>query len=825
MGSSSQQVLRNDIPTFLAGPCASALVRDGSASERWRRRRALLAVILRSYVAVLAPAASPSVLHPLAERDAAALGTWLEVAIALARLAAEDEVVGPVARTLRNERGKQQAGEAALEVLLSQRNDEAHDRVGPSEAEAERFLEGQRDDFVAVLRALEAFRHVRVCALSRPDTSRPGKEHTLWALRGRDPRSLGSVAYRTSPKAEGAFVIGRSGRILPLAPIVGVNWSGSPTALVLDRWQRGAPHYYGSDLRPDHVWHAGGNNDGLVAFLTEHWSPPSADPEIGELAWRSAERRRPALPGFSVHECLGSGSSGAVWKASRSGERCALKVLHDKLLDDAEQRARIHREAEALKALGADAGVCGIREVVESDELGPVLVMEFVDGESLERRVESRSFAQHEAIEVVRKLLSTLEITHAHGLVHRDIKPSNVLMVGSEPVLVDFGLVGGDAFATLTQTTARLGTPQFAAPELMNAREADHRADLFSAARLLGWCVTESTDPTEQAEAFTGRLHGFYRKATDEDVGGRYPDAATMKRELERCLEDVDGPPAAVGRVLAHTYRLDSEEGCVEEGIWCFRATYLASGEPAAVLVARPETADRLEEVVGGTVMAKGTRCPWFALRGEGAVDQAASLFGSTEPFDAAKWWPLAAMAAAPVALGIIGAALGMGNLAKSKKRKAPKVSVPPYLQPFPLKITTRKGAYAIHRVSLVLAAQAHSRGEVRLTSDQWFTLQGKLFMPTSLAHKGGLGTSVQELVGDQGPALLPLFAAKGSLGVKERKLAQAEYMRLLKAAIQLGPASDTDGMAPFVRSSDLGWQFRRRVGDREEWAPLRCPG
>ncbi len=829
MGSSSQQVLRNEVPTFLAGPCASALVPDGSASERWRRRRALIAVILRSYVAVLAPVASPSVFHSLAERNAPALGTWLNVAIALAKHASENKVVGPVARTLRDERGKQQAAEAALAELVTWRNDEAHDRVGPSEAEAEQFLEEQREGFNAVVRAVEAFRHLQVCALSRADPGRPGKEHTLWSLRGHAPHSLGSVSYRTSPKPETAFVVGRIGEILPLSPFVAMNWSGQPECLVLDRWQKGAPHFYGSDLRSGHAWHQRGDSPDLVSFLTDHLRPASADLELGARAWRSLEPRPPELPGFAVHECLGSGSSGSVWRATRSGERCALKVLHDKLRGDGEQRARLYREAEALRALGPDAGVCAIREVIYDDELGPVLVMEFVEGDSLERRVQDRAFGSYEAIELLQKLLLTLETTHGRGLVHRDIKPSNILMLGDEPVLVDFGLVGGEAFATLTQTTARLGTPQFAAPELMNARDADHRADLFSLGRLLGWCLTRSTDPACHVDALEGRLHAFYMKATDERPGRRYADSALMRQALEHCADQFDGPPAAVGRVFAETFRLDNEEGCVDEGIWCFRATYLATGEPAAVLVARRETADRLDEVVSGTVMAKGTRCPWFAIRGEKAVDEAAALFGTKEPVDYAKWLPLVVgLAAAPVALGILGLAVGGLGFTKVPKKPSSKVSIPSYVQPLPLKIVSRRGgAVAIQRAALLLVAQAHARGDARprLTDERWFELQRTLFLPVRIARAGNLGEPVRELIGVDSPALTPMFASEAVFRSVGRKAAQVEYMRLLKALIRLGAVTDADAMSPFVRCSELGWQIRRRTRKREEWVALSCRG
>ena len=834
MGSSSEQVLRNKLPTFLAVPCRAALAKGGSPSERLRLRRVLLAISLRSYVAVLAPGATHALLHRLTERNSVGLGTWLEVAVALARARVDHPVLGPVARSLRDEKGKRQPAEAGLERLIRARNDEAHDRMGVSEAETERFLRDQREDLIAVLRGLESFRHLRVCALSRPDTSQKrGKEHALWSLRGCDPRELGSVGYSSSLDPGVPFLLGRGGETLPLAPLVALNWSGPPACLVFDHWHAGEPWYYGPDLHTEHSWHARTDTADIVAFFTEHWRPAGMIEEFARRVYRESERRPPELEGFSVGECIGRGASGSVWRATSQGVPCALKVLHPELVGDALQRERIRREATALYELSAEPGVCTVRRVVDDDERGPVLVMEYIEGDSLERRVEERRYAQSEAVELVRKLLRTLHVTHGKRLLHRDIKPSNVLLRGEEPVLIDFGLVGGDSFATLTQSTARLGTPQFAADELMNgSADADHRADLYSVGKVLGWCVTGSTDPDRHRGALTGRLHAVYDKATDRRPDARYADATEMLEALAHAVDDLDGPPVALGRVLADSYRLEEEIGPVEDGIWCFRATYLP-GAPAAVLVARQDRGDRLAEVMKGRpeiVMARRSSCPWCAIHGDKAAEEAGRLFETKEPFDVAKWLPLAATVGLPLAAAVLAAAVGMklpkgGKKSPSKRRARP--SVPPYLEPFPLQLkTARAAATGLHRAGLVLAAQAHARGDLRLSDKGWFELQGKLFLPVSLAHSGALGQPVQELVSAEAPSWFKVLGGKAraneALSAADRKLVQAEYMRLLKAAMQLGGSTPAQKMAPFVRNSPLGWQLRTRRGTGEAYVLLK---
>ncbi|MBK7396522.1 MAG: protein kinase [Myxococcales bacterium] len=140
-------------------------------------------------------------------------------------------------------------------------------------------------------------------------------------------------------------------------------------------------------------------------------------------------------------------------------------------------------EAEILEQLDHAAIV---RHVAHGslEDGAPYLVMEWIDGPTLEGRLEGRPLRVQDALLLTRRLAEALSIAHAAGVVHRDVKPANVMLPGGELAaakLVDFGVARADGSSSLTQTGVRVGTPRYMAPEqIRSAREVDARADLFS---------------------------------------------------------------------------------------------------------------------------------------------------------------------------------------------------------------------------------------------------------------------------------------------------------------------------------------------------------
>ena len=189
---------------------------------------------------------------------------------------------------------------------------------------------------------------------------------------------------------------------------------------------------------------------------------------------------------------------GEVYRARdvRLGRTVAVKLLRSELEADREQRARFLREARAASALQS-SNIATIYDIGEHDG-STFIVMEYVEGEVLSRKVKSGPLPIREVISVGRQLADALDEAHSRGIIHRDIKSANVMIDTRGRVKVlDFGLAkfieplgGSAASATITEdpkTVAGmvLGTFSYMSPEQALGRPLDARTDLFSAGVVL----------------------------------------------------------------------------------------------------------------------------------------------------------------------------------------------------------------------------------------------------------------------------------------------------------------------------------------------------
>ncbi len=204
---------------------------------------------------------------------------------------------------------------------------------------------------------------------------------------------------------------------------------------------------------------------------------------------------RPRIGKYEITAMLGEGATGVVYEAYDPfiERRVALKTLHPHLLVGklgASLLARFKREA-------ISAARCVHPNVVTILDYGqhkkrPYMVMEYVDGISVQRFMRQRlqkrrGISLKRTLKIVSELLCALHAAHHFGIVHRDVKASNVLITrGSGHVkLADFGMARITENSDLTMIGSMIGTPRYMAPELRFGLEADARADVFSAARLL----------------------------------------------------------------------------------------------------------------------------------------------------------------------------------------------------------------------------------------------------------------------------------------------------------------------------------------------------
>ena len=185
---------------------------------------------------------------------------------------------------------------------------------------------------------------------------------------------------------------------------------------------------------------------------------------------------------------------GVVLKAQdqRLDRTVALKLIRSRA-DDPARRQRFWQEARAAAQV-AHPNACRLYDITEeSGEL--VLVMEFVEGESLAQRLGQGPLPAREAAQIALEVLSALQAFHKLGIVHRDLKPANILLSPHGAKLLDFGIVkhvlipeSDETAATLSDTTVQgvfLGTPRYASPEQFNGRAVDVRSDIFSLGAIL----------------------------------------------------------------------------------------------------------------------------------------------------------------------------------------------------------------------------------------------------------------------------------------------------------------------------------------------------
>jgi tetratricopeptide (TPR) repeat protein/TolB-like protein/tRNA A-37 threonylcarbamoyl transferase component Bud32 len=189
---------------------------------------------------------------------------------------------------------------------------------------------------------------------------------------------------------------------------------------------------------------------------------------------------------FLIGTRLGGGGMGDVYLADDTGlkRRVAVKRMAAAMRSDSHSRERLWKEAERASRLN-DPHVAAVYDVVEDgDEV--FLVMEYVEGETLRRRL-GRPFPVGEFLPVALQCASALAAAHKAGLVHRDIKPENIMLTPTGEVkTLDFGvsreLPGAETAVTLEslESAGFQGTHAYMAPEILEEKRADARADIFS---------------------------------------------------------------------------------------------------------------------------------------------------------------------------------------------------------------------------------------------------------------------------------------------------------------------------------------------------------
>ena len=259
-----------------------------------------------------------------------------------------------------------------------------------------------------------------------------------------------------------------------------------------------------------------------------------------------------------------TGGMATVWRARDEWTReiVAIKQLHPHVVADPVARARLEREAEALRAIDHPA-IVHPRGLIDDPD-APSLVMDFVSGRPLSERIAEGPLPPDEAVAIAGVVADALAVAHDHGIVHRDIKPANILVDDDGAVhLVDFGIAAlmdapRDA---LTAASTMVGTLRYAAPERLAGGEISPRSDVWALGAVLyemltGVPAVTATDPAGALVASKAApvsldgippyLASVITQAMATDPADRYADAVALRDALA-----ADGAPVDPNAVTA----------------------------------------------------------------------------------------------------------------------------------------------------------------------------------------------------------------------------------------------------------------------------------
>ncbi|MBZ0114606.1 MAG: serine/threonine protein kinase, partial [Thermoanaerobaculia bacterium] len=194
---------------------------------------------------------------------------------------------------------------------------------------------------------------------------------------------------------------------------------------------------------------------------------------------------------YDVLDVLGRGGMATTYLARRrtDGQRIALKIPHES--GDPTYAERFVREGHLGESLH-HPGIVRIYGAGEDHGM-PFLAMELIEGRNLRQILDDHPDGLEvvRAITIARDICEALDYAHAKGVVHRDLKPENVMIAEDGSVKVmDFGVARVEGQTSLTSSGHFLGSPVYAAPEMINPREGGPSSDLYS----LGIMLFEMTE-------------------------------------------------------------------------------------------------------------------------------------------------------------------------------------------------------------------------------------------------------------------------------------------------------------------------------------------
>ena len=255
------------------------------------------------------------------------------------------------------------------------------------------------------------------------------------------------------------------------------------------------------------------------------------------------------LEHYEILSAIGTGGMGEVYCArdTKLGRNVAFKVLREVLDSDPNRLSRFRNEAQLLASLN-HPNIAQIYGVVEVDHTRGI-VMELVQGETLQTRLKRAALPVEEALQIAKQIAEALEAAHDGGIIHRDLKPGNIMLTTAGTVKVlDFGLAKAldtpasatdlsnspTIVASITQPNVLIGTVAYMSPEQIRGHVADSRCDVWAFGCVLYEMLTGK--PAFTGETITDLISGIIGIEPDWNALPTKTSPA-VRSMVRRCLD------------------------------------------------------------------------------------------------------------------------------------------------------------------------------------------------------------------------------------------------------------------------------------------------
>lgn len=313
-------------------------------------------------------------------------------------------------------------------------------------------------------------------------------------------------------------------------------------------------------------------------------------------------------PRYRIESLLGEGGMGTVYKATDKelGRTVALKLVRPEFASIPVAMARFRQEL-LLASKVSHKNILRIHDLGDAGGL-KFITMAYIDGQDLGHLTEAGRLPLERVLSFARQLCSALDAAHSEEVVHRDLKPNNILVDKADNIYVmDFGLAKSfETDATMmTRTGQILGTPRYMAPEQVEAKPVDHRADIYSLGLILYEMATgqipfraESTlqlmyqrvneppkDPRTVAPDVPEYLAKIILKCLEKDPEKRYQSTREILADLDAQNAPLVSAPAAPQ--ASRTISIQLPAPSRRAGMWVAAAAVVLIGLALAIPATR----------------------------------------------------------------------------------------------------------------------------------------------------------------------------------------------------------------------------------------------